>query len=292
VLCGGDLRSARLDAAQGVVSRGGRSVRVPPELRWVLEPAAGQGLARTMRARQELLAPLAVDDTLGDPVCHMAVAANNTGLLPERPVGHRVTARITELPAVYCPVEEGGILEGRGVLDVAYALHGRDDPHGGGGVFIVVANADPVSRAIMVDKGLHANPSGTAMLAYRPFHLCGAETAMSILCAGLLGVPTGGSDLRPRVDMLAVSTVDVAAGESISSPGGLSYDRRYRASLAPAQALGPGRPVPFFMLGGLRAAQPIPAGSVITWEMVERPAGAALWELRQEQDRIFFTKEH
>ena len=45
------------------------------------------------------------------------------------------------------------------------------------------------------------------------------------------------------------------------------------------------------MLGGIRAAQDIPAGTVITMEMVEPPRSSALWELRREQDLAFFSQE-
>jgi len=291
VLCGGDLRDALYDPATGTVSRGGRSVTMPESERWALEPIPAGEAPRYARARCEALAYLGEHDHLGDPICHMAVAANNTGLLPETPIGHRVTLGITEIPSVYCPVEDGGILEHRGVLDVAYALHTAHEPHGGGGVFIVVANADPVSRATMIDKGLYSNPNGTAMLAYRPYHLCGAETAMSILCAGLLGVPTGSADLCPRVDMAATATRPFAKGETISGAGGLSYNPDLHAALIPGGPLAPDRPVPFFMLGGVRVACDIPAGTTITGRMVARPVDSALWALREQQDSTFFPEE-
>lgn len=155
----------------------------------------------------------------------------------------------------------------------------------------MVANPDPVSRAIMIEKGLYANANGTAMLAYRPYHLCGAETAMSILCAGLLGVPTGSADLRPRADMVATATRTFAKGETLCSPGELSYNPDLHAAVIPGGPLGSDRPVPFFMLGGGRAACDIPAGTTITGRMVERPQRSALWALRAEQDGVFFPQE-
>ncbi len=287
VLCGGDLRSALYDPQAGTVSRGGRSVAVPEADRWALERIPEGEAPRYAEARHRILAAFREDDSLGDPICHMAVAANATGLLPEGAIGHRPTLRLVEIPSVLCPQEEGGILQGRGVLDVAFVLHTADQPHGGGGVFIVVANPDPVSRATMIEKGLFTNAEGTALLAYRPYHLCGAETAMSILCAGLLRLPTGAADVRPRVDMAATATRAFRAGETISRVGGLSYDPDLRASLVPAAPLGPKNPVPFFMLEGLRLAVDVPAGAVITGDMVIEPPDSALWALRREQDALF-----
>lgn len=287
VLSGGDLRSALYDPEAGTVSRGGRTIQVSNEDRWALERIPAGEAARYAEARQRALSAFREDDALGDPMCHMAVAANGTGLMPERPVGHRPTLRLVEIPSVLCPQSEGGILENKGVLDVAYVLHTEDQPHGGGGVYIVVANADPVSCATMVEKGLHANPDGTAMLVYRPYHLCGAETAMSILCAGLLHTPTGAAEMRPHVDIVATTGRDFGAGETISRLGCLGYDQDLPASLAPARPLGPENPTPYFMLEGRRLLTDVPAGTVITGAMVEEPRDSELWTLRREQDALF-----
>ena len=288
VLAGGDLRSALYEPAIGTVSRGGRSVTVAEDQRWALDPIPAGEAPRYARARRALLAALGDPDNLGDPICHMAVAANNTGLIPEAPIGHRATLRVPEIPMVYRPQDDGGFCKTGGSGCRLCAAHGR--PAARWAAFIVVANADPVSRATMIDKGLHANPAGTAMLAYRPYH-CAVPRPPCRFSCGLLGVPTGSADLRPRVDMAATTTRPFAAGETISSPGGLSYDPDLHAAIISGCPLGPDTPVPFFMLGGVRAARDIPAGTTITGSMVEHPQDSALWSLREHQDREFFSEE-
>jgi predicted homoserine dehydrogenase-like protein len=109
------------------------------------------------------------------------------------------------------------------------------------------------------------------MLLYRPYHLCGAETAMSILCAGLLCVPTGSAEVLPHVDIVATTARDFRAGE------------------VPTFPLSDGGPVPFFMLEGNQLTQDIPAGMTITLDMIEKPADSALWTLRQQQDAHFLN---
>jgi predicted homoserine dehydrogenase-like protein len=218
----------------------------------------------------------------------MAVSANGTGLLPDSPVGHRPVARFTELPEVLCPVEEGGILQTREAVDIPIILRTRDEPHGGGGVFVVVANDNAHSRNIMIQKGLFANSRGSAMLIYRPYHLCGAETAMSILCAGLLKVPTGNSILVPRVDMVAKSARNFRAGEILGErPGSLGLDLELRASLIPAVPITDNHPVPFFMLEGKKLSRDVPSGTVITQDMIIPPQDSFLWSLRKQQDEYF-----
>ena len=191
-----------------------------------------------------------------------------------------------------CPVEEGGILSRRGAIDIPVVMHTADEPSEDGGVYIVVANDDACSRAVMIQKGLVANSRRTAMLVYRPHHLCGAETAMSILCAGLLGVPTGGACVLPRVDMIGTADRDLRAGKVLGADGGLGYSPDLRASMVDAFPVtgGPatgGSPVPYFMLEGNRLAVDVPKGTVITLDMVERPVDSALWALRAQQDACF-----
>jgi predicted homoserine dehydrogenase-like protein len=217
----------------------------------------------------------------------MVVAANGTGLLPDAPIGHRPVVRLVELPEVLSPVEEGGILSQRGALDIPVVMHTPDEPSVDGGVYIVVANSDTCSREVMIGKGLVANSRKTAMLVYRPHHLCGAETAMSILCAGLLGVPTGSSEVLPIVDMVAVADRDLKAGDILGMPGGLGYSPDLRAEMVPAFSLSPDAPAPYFMLEGRRLTVDVPQGRTITPEMIDRPVDSALWSLREQQDARF-----
>ena len=125
------------------------------------------------------------------------------------------------------------------------------------------------------------------MLLYRPYHLCGAETAMSILCAGLLQVPTGSTEVLLRVDIVATAARDFGTGEVLGSPGTLGYDRDVRASLVPAFPLSDKGPVPFYMLESNRLVKDVPAGTTITMDMIAPPADSALWSLRRQQDAHF-----
>jgi predicted homoserine dehydrogenase-like protein len=198
--------------------------------------------------------------------------------------------RFLELPEVLCPVEDGGILQTRGAVDIPAILRTQDQPHGGGGVFVVVANADEHSRNVMINKGLIANGRRTAMLIYRPYHLCGAETAMSILCAGLLGIPTGSSEVLPRVDIDARAARDFKAGEFIGPPRNSGWNRDLRASLIPAVPVADDNPLPFFMLEGNSLARDLPEGTVITRDMVIPPQDSILWSLRKRQDDHFLIE--
>ena len=185
------------------------------------------------------------------------------------------------------PGESGTDIGRWDAVDIPTILYRTGEPNPGGGVFVVVANDDAVSRQTMIQKGAVANSSGTAMMLYRPYHLCGAETAMSILCAGLLRVPTGSAEVLPYVDIVATTARDFRAGEKLGEPGTLGWNRDLRASLVPAFPLTDDGPVPFFMLEGNRLTKDVPAGATITLALIAPAADSALWSLRRQQDAHF-----
>jgi predicted homoserine dehydrogenase-like protein len=309
ILCGGNMHGClheHDDSARRatLTNRARISVPVPEPEVWALDPIPAGQAQRFYQARHALGAPWRASQQRGDPICHLVVSANGTGLLPDAleqgSTGHRPLVRLSELPEVLSPIKEGGILERRDALDIPVVLHAAHEPDVDGGVYIVVYNADERSRRIMIQKGLVANSRGTAMLIYRPHHLCGAETAMSILCAGILGIPTGSAAILPLVDMIAIADRDWVAGEWLggsqasNEPRNLGYHPGLRATMVPGFSLenagGAAQPVPFFMLEGCRLASHVPTGGAITVDMVERPADSALWDLRQQQDAQFFGR--
>jgi predicted homoserine dehydrogenase-like protein len=306
VLCGGNMHGCLYDrgnsgATATLTNRAQITVPVPETECWALEPIPAGEASRFYQARHSLVTSWRPAQQRGDPICHLVVSANGTGLLPcaldKGTIGYRPVVRLSELPEVLSPTDEGGILDRRGALDIPVVLHTAHEPDVDGGVYIVVANADDRSRSIMIRKGLIANSRGTAMLMYRPHHLCGAETAMSILCAGLLGVPTGSATVLPLVDMIAIADRDWEAGEwlggaqATEGPINLGYHPGLGTVMVPGFPVvhgdGGHTPVPFFMLEGCRLVKDVPCGTTITADMVEQPAGSVLWQLREEQDAQF-----
>ncbi|MFN2184928.1 MAG: flagellar biosynthesis protein FlgA, partial [Anaerolineae bacterium] len=142
----------------------------------------------------------------GFDVTEMTIAANATNLVPDTEELHCPIVRISEIPEVLCPTAEGGILGTRGVIEAVTCLRHPYEAGLGGGEFIVVSCENDYSRYILTSKGLIPNSSDSAALIYRPHHLCGVETGISILCAQLLGLPTAATDYRPRYDIVARTT--------------------------------------------------------------------------------------
>ena len=210
----------------------------------------------------------------------LTIAANATGLAPDVESLHFPPVRTVEIPEVLSPLDEGGILRKRGAIETVTCLCGPDEADLGGGVFIVVTAATEYSRYILATKGCISNHTGAVSLIYRPYHLCGVETAISVLTAGLLGLPTGAIEHLPRFDTVGRALRDIRAGEDIVL-GDL------QSLMLPAAAIGPMAPLPTQMAYGNAAAVDIPTGTLVTGAMVQEPEDSPLWSLRREQDAIF-----
>jgi len=184
-----------------------------------------------------------------------------------------------------CPKEEGGILQRRGVIDAVTCLRHPYEAGLGGGVFVVVACENDYSRHILTTKGLITNTRDSVALIYRPYHLCGVETPISILTAALLKIPTGATMYVPRVDVVARATKDLRAGEIV----GNTHSPDLQIIMRPAQPVQAGHALPVHMASGNRLAVDVPKGAVITADMLVQPENSTLWALRAEQDRSFLS---
>ena len=283
VLCGGKARNVEFvyDIAEGHVTGGHTVVSVEAKDRWALQPIPPGRSAEYIEARRALLARLPQPQTADR--CEMTIAANGTGLMPDVAGLHRPIVRTVEIPEVLCPRGDGGILETRGAIESITNFRAKDGAGLGGGVFVVIACDNDYSRMIITTKGLIANHRGTAALVYRPHHLCGVETPISLLSAVLLGVPTGTKALKPVVDLIARASVNLKAGTILGD------DTNLLSAIVPARPVKEGNPLPFYMLADCRMNQDVPAGATITAEMVEAPNDSVLWALRARQDSHFFA---
>jgi predicted homoserine dehydrogenase-like protein len=283
VLCGGKAVDTDLvvEWETGTVSRRGAAVSLATANGDAFRPLAPGRVAEMLRERRQALGRRGA--IAGYDVVESAIAANATGLVPDVEELHGPLLRTVEIPEALCPAADGGILQRRGVIDAVACIRPPHSPGMGGGVFVVVSCENDYSRSIITAKGLNPNSRGTAALIYRPYHLCGVETPISLLCAGLLGVATGASDYRPSFDVIARTTEDLPAGERV----GNDHSPKLKALMRPAQPVTAGAPLPLHMANGNPLRVAVPAGTILTAEMVQPPADSALWALRAEQDRHF-----
>jgi predicted homoserine dehydrogenase-like protein len=290
VWCGGKSRDTGLifDPGTQTLRHHEEVIPLDAEVAELFAPVpAGQAMAFTRR-RLAWLGDLGAVG--GYDLVELTIVANATGLVPDLPTLHHPVLRTAEIPEVLCPVEEGGILRNPGAIEVITHM---GHPFGvglGGGVFIVVGCANDYSRSILLTKGLVANRRNSAALIYRPYHLCGVETPTSIIGAAsataLPEVLTGAEVYLPRFDVVARAAVDLKAGEVI----GDDHSPKLEARIQPAQPVRGAAPVPLHMANGHVLAVDVPAGELVTVDMVRAPSESVLWDLRAQQDQRFLSE--
>lgn len=231
--------------------------------------------------RARILAPLPQPGSYD--LCEMTIAANYLGFAPQVESLLHAPLRITEIPHAYALEADGGVIAAAGTIDLATCFRTPDESGLGGGVWIVARAANAYSNHILTTKGQIANADGSATVIYRPYHLCGVETSITLLTAVLLGVDTGTSAYRPHFDLVKVAARDIAAGDVF----GNDHSTQTTARIVPAAPVAAENPAAAHLLTGNRASRDIPAGTVITYDMVERPAASVLWTLREQQDARF-----
>ncbi len=228
------------------------------------------------------------DLTTVPDLCEMGIVANHTGLRPDCGTLHAPLARTVELPSLFRPRQEGGILDAPGRVDMFNCLRRPDELSFAGGVFVVIEAPDEATGRLFAAKGMPTCPQGRYVLIHNPVHLLGAEAAMSILSAVKLGTSTGSRDVRPVVDLIGVTDRDLAVGEVLTIGTrhvipGLSH------RLEPARPLAPDAPVPYYLSAGARVVRPVPQGQILRCGDINLDTRSALYTLRQSQDHHFFS---
>jgi predicted homoserine dehydrogenase-like protein len=286
IICGGKARPRDIiyNELTRAVTDGSKTRTLSEREMEALSPIARHGAPRAIENRRKILCMfprIAAAD-----LCESVIAANATGLHADIPTLHAPIVRIAEIPEVLCGGNEGGILTGHGAVEVITCLRRNDEAGPGGGVFVVFRCENEHAWNFVKAKGLPVNREGTAGLILRPYHLLGLEAPVSVLCAGLLNISTGGVAVWPRVDLVARAQGDLEAGAYLEE-GHREAVTSLEPRIAASAPIGDENPVPFFMAVGNRVKGDVSAGSVITGSMVEPPAQSRLWDLRREQDRMF-----
>jgi predicted homoserine dehydrogenase-like protein len=211
----------------------------------------------------------------------MAAIANACGLAAPAKGLTFPPCGVDDLPHVLRPEAEGGMLEGKGMVEVI-ACDERDgrpvfrDLRWG--VYVVIEATTDYAAACFRQYGLKTDKTGRYAALYRPCHLIGLELGISVLSAALRGEATG-SALEFRGDVMATAKRDLGPGEVLDGEGGFCV----HGKLAPAAASLARGALPIGLAHGVKLLRSIKAGQVVTWQDVEidpdRPAVRARREM-------------
>ncbi len=216
----------------------------------------------------------------------MCALANATGLVPDKRGMHEPSVGVSGLPRLFAHQNDGGLLERTGVVELAncVGLDGQDVPDGmANGVFVVLGTENPILREDLPFYGLPAAVNGRYAAFYRPFHLCGIETPMSVAEAALLRRATAAPLPTPVADVVAVAKRDLRAGDLLDGSGG----KNVRAVIERAEVARAEHLLPEGLAYGVPLRRDVAQGEPITWDMVELKESALAVRLRREQDALF-----
>jgi predicted homoserine dehydrogenase-like protein len=218
----------------------------------------------------------------------MAAIANACGLRAPSEGLSFPPCGVDDLPHVLRPREDGGMLDGWGMVEVV-ACEERDgrpvfrDLRWG--VYVVVEAPTGYARRCLAQYGVRTDSTGRYAALYRPMHLIGLELNVSILSAALRGEATG-TVREFNADVMAIAKRDLAAGEVLDGEGGHCVWGR----LAPAAASLATGALPIGLAHGVRLRRAVASGETVRWTDVEidetRPAVAA----RRDMERRFGSR--
>ena len=217
----------------------------------------------------------------------MGLVANACGLSVDTPAFHAPILRTSEIADVLVPNSMGGILGRGSVVDVVNLLRRPDEASFAGGVFVVVRCEDKQTWEVLRAKGHVVSRSGEAAMIYRPSHLLGVESATTVLAAVLQGRSSGPDDVRPRFDVVGRTTKPLATGRQLAATGHHHEIDGVEGLLVPARRAAGANPLPFYMMANNTLVRDVPAGSIITADMVAPPKDSRLWALRRELEETF-----
>ena len=212
----------------------------------------------------------------------MCAVANMTGLVPDVPGMHQPPAGIEEIPQLLRPIEDGGILHRKGVVEVVSSIDagGVEVPNSmRWGVYVVITSDSPYLLECLRDYGVAMDSTGKYGLMYRPYHLVGMEAPISIAKAALYGEPTGAPESMVG-EVVARGKRALRPGDVLDGEGGsLVYGSLVEAQYARERDL-----LPIGLSDRARITRPVSPDAMLTMADVDLPPDTFVGHLRKVQD--------
>ena len=283
IVCAGKAAELDLifDPAANTVMRAGQIASLSGTDLWEMPNGA---TTTGIQLRRQILATSPLFSVAD--LCEMAIVINSTAYSHDAPRPHAPIVRMIEMPDIMCRKDDGGIFSQDGVIDMVNCLRRTDEVSFAGGVFVIVKCRERETWRLLKDKGHLVNRAGTRAMIFRPHHLLGAETAMSVLSANQLNLSTGSPVPLPRVDVGIRASRTLPKGEKLDLQPDHPIDGA-APELLPAKKMAPGNPIPYYLAAGNRLTQAAETGELLTYEMINGDPDSVLWKLRQAQDQMF-----
>ncbi len=189
------------------------------------------------------------------------------------------------LADVLRPQADGGVLEGKGMVEVVSSLERdgsavADDLRWG--VYVVFEAPNAYTADCFAQYGVRTDGSGRYAALHRPYHLIGLELNVSVVKAAVYGEATG-TCTEWRGDVVAVAKRDLEPGERLDGEGGYTV----WGKLVPAAASLATGALPIGLAHGPAVRRRIRAGEIVRRDDVGGLADSVANAARAELESRF-----
>ena len=194
-------------------------------------------------------------------------------------------ASVEDIPFVTRPVNEGGVLERKGMVEVISSLEvdGRQIPYDiRMGVWVTVEAETDYIKNCFEEYNAHTDPSGRYFTLYKRWHLIGLEVGVSVASVALRGEPTGVAT-GWNADVVATAKRDLQPGEMLDGEGGYTVWGKLLPA-ATSVAIGG---LPLGLAHNVKLLRAVKQGQSLSWADVAMDTTTNAWRTRQAMEAMF-----
>lgn len=215
----------------------------------------------------------------------MAAVANACDLTPPDDGLQFPPCGVDDLARVLRPVEDGGVLAGKGTVEVVSSLR-RDGQQVERdlrwGVFVTFEAPSDYVRDCFGQYGISTDEDGQYAALYRPLHFIGLELGISVIAAGITGQATGTSR-HFNADVVATAKRGLEEGEVLDGEGGYTV---YGTLMGAAKSCRNGY-LPIGLASGAKLKTHIANGQAIKLSDVEIDQTTPAFRFRRQMEEAF-----
>ena len=219
------------------------------------------------------------------PSIESSAVSNATGLgVPSNGLLYP-PASVEDIPFVTRPIEEGGVLERKGMVEVISSLeaNGRKIPYDiRMGVWVTVEAETDYIKNCFEEYNAHTDPSGRYFTLYKRWHLIGLEVGMSVASVALRREATGVAQ-GWHADVVATAKRDLKAGEMLDGEGGYTV----WGKLLPAQISSRMGGLPLGLAHQVKLVRDVKKGQSLCWDDVAMDTSLPAYKVRKEMETLF-----
>jgi len=193
---------------------------------------------------------------------------------------------VDDLPHVFRPLSEGGILTQKGTVEVVSSVERDGRPVFRDlrwGVYAVFEAPSQYVIDCFAQYGLKTDSTGKYAAMYKPYHLIGLELGISVASIAVRGEATGATG-DWKGDVVATAKRTLKVGEKLDGEGGFTV---YGKLMTATDSLKLGA-LPIGLAHNMILNKDIPAGKPVCWSDVDYDATQQAIQFRREMEKLFF----